>query len=260
MSLISVVKYYLLGNPINTWSSTASIVIFAIVAVIYLLRWQRHYVDFTPAYIDHIHFAGAYPLLAWGLHYIPFFIMGRYFAIKVPLTLVFCTSITISPLSTLRSWWKDSCSTISRAISTQPQNGPSLQSRTSPSQEPSSTSATSHSAWKAIPLNGNISTGCEHGESPTKTLPTKSPPHHQHQSSHVVLGAGARQERKGKGVLQYVRVCILGIKYVCMSFFICCFFGYCVCMVMRVYGHFSHLEKGIYPSYESGKKPSTTRL
>src|SRR5271155_3166868 len=79
MSLISVVKYYLLGNPINTWSSTASIVIFGIVAAIYLLRWQRHYIDFTPAYLDHIHFAGVYPLLAWGLHYVPFFIMGRYF-------------------------------------------------------------------------------------------------------------------------------------------------------------------------------------
>jgi dolichyl-phosphate-mannose-protein mannosyltransferase len=74
----------LLGNPINTWSSTASIVIFGIVAVIYLLRWQRHYVDFTPAYIDHIHFAGLYPLLAWGLHYVPFFIMGRYLPYQTP--------------------------------------------------------------------------------------------------------------------------------------------------------------------------------
>jgi hypothetical protein len=191
MLLISVVKYYLLGNPINTWSSTASIVIFGIVAVIYLLRWQRHYVDFTPAYIDHIHFAGVYPLLAWGLHYIPFFIMGRYFPIKVLLTLVSCTSIIISRLSTLRSWWKDSCSTISRAISTKPQNGPSSQSRTSPSQELSSTSATSHSAWKAIPINGNISTGCEHGESPTKTLPTNPP------SPPPPIITSARQERKG---------------------------------------------------------------
>lgn len=52
--------------------------IFGLVAAIYLLRWQRHYIDFTPAYIDHVHYAGLYPLLAWGLHYVPFFIMGRY--------------------------------------------------------------------------------------------------------------------------------------------------------------------------------------
>ena len=61
---------------------------------------------------------------------------------------------------------------------------------------------------------------------------------------------GARQERKGKGVLQYVRVCILGIKYVVYVLFyllflwLLCLYGYaCVC------GHFSHLEKGIYPSF-----------
>jgi dolichyl-phosphate-mannose-protein mannosyltransferase len=72
------IKYYLLGNPINVWSSTASIVVFGIVAVIYLLRWQRHYIDFTPAYLDHIHFAGIYPVLGWVLHYVPFFLMGRY--------------------------------------------------------------------------------------------------------------------------------------------------------------------------------------
>jgi len=77
ISLIPAVKYYLLGNPINVWSSTASIVVFGIFAFIYILRWQRHYIDFTPAYLDHVHFAGVYPLIAWGLHYVPFFIMGR---------------------------------------------------------------------------------------------------------------------------------------------------------------------------------------
>ena len=75
--LTLVIKYYLLGNPIVVWSSTASIGVFGLVAVIYLLRWQRHYIDFSPAYLDHIHFAGIYPLLGWGLHYLPFFIMGR---------------------------------------------------------------------------------------------------------------------------------------------------------------------------------------
>jgi C-terminal four TMM region of protein-O-mannosyltransferase len=80
--LTIAIKYYLLGNPINVWSSTVSIAVFGLVAAVYLLRWQRHYVDFTPAYLDHIHFAGIYPLLAWGLHYAPFFIMGRSFLIN----------------------------------------------------------------------------------------------------------------------------------------------------------------------------------
>lgn len=119
--------------------------------------------------------------------------------IKVLLTLVSCTSITISPLYTLRSWWKDSCSTISRAISTKPQNGQSSQSRTSPSQEPSSTSATSHSAWKATLLNGNLSTGCEHGESPTPTPPTKSPPPPTPPPTPTITrGPRATGARKGK--------------------------------------------------------------
>ena len=76
--LISAIKYFLLGNPFNVWSSTASVGVFVIVAAIYFLRWQRHFVDFTPAYIDHVHYAGLYPLLAWALHYLPFFIMGRF--------------------------------------------------------------------------------------------------------------------------------------------------------------------------------------
>src|ERR1700724_2663770 len=103
---MSAIKYYLLGNPIVVWSSTASIGIFGIVAAIYFLRWQRHYIDFTPAYLDHIHFAGVYPLLGWGLHYLPFFIMGRYSPLQYDLTLVFCTCITIFPRFTLPSWWK----------------------------------------------------------------------------------------------------------------------------------------------------------
>lgn len=99
--LTLAIKYYLLGNPIVVWSSTASIGVFGIVAAIYLLRWQRHYIDFTPTYLDHIHFAGIYPLLGWGLHYLPFFIMGRYNRFRDILTLAYCTSITISQHYTL---------------------------------------------------------------------------------------------------------------------------------------------------------------
>ena len=103
MSLMLAIKYYLLGNPIVVWSSTASIGVFGIVAAIYLLRWQRHYIDFTPAYLDHIHFAGIYPVLGWGLHYLPFFIMGRYDLLQCDLTSVCCTCITIFRRFTLPS-------------------------------------------------------------------------------------------------------------------------------------------------------------
>jgi len=78
---ILAIKYFLLGNPFNVWSSTAGIAIFFLVGFFYLLRWQRHYVDFTPVYLDHVHYAGVYPLIGWALHYLPFFIMGRYFAV-----------------------------------------------------------------------------------------------------------------------------------------------------------------------------------
>ena len=101
---MTAIKYYLLGNPFNVWSSTLSIGIFGIVAAIYILRWQRHYIDFTPTYIDHIHYAGVYPLLAWGLHYIPFFIMGRYVLLLMQLNSVYCTFIIIFLHCTLQFW------------------------------------------------------------------------------------------------------------------------------------------------------------
>lgn len=43
-----VVKYFLLGNPIVYWGSTASLVVFPLVLFFYLLRWQRGYEDLTP--------------------------------------------------------------------------------------------------------------------------------------------------------------------------------------------------------------------
>lgn len=71
------VKYYLLGNPAVYWGSTLSITIFALVAVWYLIRWQRGYTELTSADIEHIHYSGLYPLAGWFLHYLPFAMMGR---------------------------------------------------------------------------------------------------------------------------------------------------------------------------------------
>ncbi|KAI9748496.1 MAG: Protein O-mannosyltransferase 2 [Lichina confinis] len=72
-----VVKYFLLGNPVVYWSSTASLGVFVAIVAWYLVRWQRGYKELKPADIDQIHYAGLYPVIGWFLHYIPFVAMAR---------------------------------------------------------------------------------------------------------------------------------------------------------------------------------------
>lgn len=76
-------KYYLIGSPATTWTSSIAVVLFALLFVVYLLRWQRQYVDF-PASTENVTqkwnlflMGGVYPMLGWGLHFMPFVIMGR---------------------------------------------------------------------------------------------------------------------------------------------------------------------------------------
>jgi dolichyl-phosphate-mannose-protein mannosyltransferase len=59
------------------WGGTASLPILGLVIVWYLIRWQRGYNELKPAEIDHIHYAGLYPMIGWVLHYLPFIIMAR---------------------------------------------------------------------------------------------------------------------------------------------------------------------------------------
>ncbi|KAJ5169106.1 Dolichyl-phosphate-mannose--protein mannosyltransferase 2 [Penicillium canariense] len=73
----SVVKYYLLGNPIVYWGSTGGLVGFGLLFIWYLLRWQRGYKELSQQEIDHIHYSGLYPAIGWVLHYLPFIIMAR---------------------------------------------------------------------------------------------------------------------------------------------------------------------------------------
>lgn len=73
----SVVKYFLLGNPIVYWMSTASLGIFGLVCLVYLVRWQRGYKDLTLEDIDHLQYAGVYPAIGWFFHYFPFIAMAR---------------------------------------------------------------------------------------------------------------------------------------------------------------------------------------
>ncbi|KAJ6010534.1 hypothetical protein N7451_001946 [Penicillium sp. IBT 35674x] len=72
-----VIKYFLLGNPLVYWGSTASLVGFGLLLVWYLLRWQRGYQELSQADMDHIHYSGLYPAIGWVLHYLPFIIMAR---------------------------------------------------------------------------------------------------------------------------------------------------------------------------------------
>ncbi|CAG8146230.1 unnamed protein product [Penicillium nalgiovense] len=73
----SVVKYYLLGNPLVYWGSTAALGGFGLLFLWYLLRWQRGYNDLSDEEINHIHYSGLYPVVGWVLHYLPFIIMAR---------------------------------------------------------------------------------------------------------------------------------------------------------------------------------------
>ncbi|KAJ5959059.1 uncharacterized protein N7479_006209 [Penicillium vulpinum] len=73
----NVVKYYLLGNPLVYWGSTAALGGFGLLFLWYLLRWQRGYNDLSNEEINHIHYSGLYPVIGWVLHYLPFIIMAR---------------------------------------------------------------------------------------------------------------------------------------------------------------------------------------
>lgn len=72
-----IVKYFLLGNPLVYWGSTASLGIVGLITVWHILRWQRGYTNLSQRDIDHIHYSGLYPVLGWFLHYLPFVVMGR---------------------------------------------------------------------------------------------------------------------------------------------------------------------------------------
>ncbi|ODV62939.1 dolichyl-phosphate-mannose-protein mannosyltransferase PMT2 [Ascoidea rubescens DSM 1968] len=77
------VKYFLIGSPATTWTSSVGVIIFAILFVIYVLRWQRQIDDFPAAEEPRTHkfnlflMGGIYPMFGWGLHFMPFVIMGR---------------------------------------------------------------------------------------------------------------------------------------------------------------------------------------
>lgn len=72
-----IVKYFLLGNPLVYWGSTASLGIFFAMLAFYVIRWQRGYDELSQGEIDLFHYAGIYPVIGWFLHYLPFLAMAR---------------------------------------------------------------------------------------------------------------------------------------------------------------------------------------
>ena len=56
-------KYYLIGNPVIWWGTTSSLILFIITVGVYVLRWQRKYIDLDPGVL--------LSLLQSGIHLTP---------------------------------------------------------------------------------------------------------------------------------------------------------------------------------------------
>lgn len=72
------VKYYLVGSPATTWTSTVGVILFCFITLYHLIRWQRQITDFKDSLsLKRFLMGGIYPMFGWGLHFMPFVIMGR---------------------------------------------------------------------------------------------------------------------------------------------------------------------------------------
>lgn len=71
------IKYYLIGNPVIWWASSASLILFCVLFLWYLGRMQRRHADLSPRDFNQFVFVGKIAGLGWFLHYLPFLIMAR---------------------------------------------------------------------------------------------------------------------------------------------------------------------------------------
>ncbi|VEU24004.1 DEKNAAC105283 [Brettanomyces naardenensis] len=85
------IRYFLIGSPATTWTSSLAVVFFVGLTVAYILRWQRQCDDFPQEKVDEdllyqkttddewnlFLMGGFYPFMGWLFHYLPFCIMGR---------------------------------------------------------------------------------------------------------------------------------------------------------------------------------------
>ncbi|CDR44682.1 CYFA0S15e01420g1_1 [Cyberlindnera fabianii] len=74
-----VPKYFLIGSPATTWTSSVGVIVFALLVLYYLIRWQRQFKDFVgdEEKLNTFLMGGIYPMFGWGLHFCPFIVMGR---------------------------------------------------------------------------------------------------------------------------------------------------------------------------------------
>lgn len=70
-------QIYLIGNPVVWWSSTAAVAIYALFKAVAVLRWQRGYRDYAVTHFRRFDYEVGVAVLAWALHYFPFFFMQR---------------------------------------------------------------------------------------------------------------------------------------------------------------------------------------
>ncbi|KAK9449638.1 Dolichyl-phosphate-mannose-protein mannosyltransferase-domain-containing protein [Limtongia smithiae] len=70
-------QVYLLGNVFVWWLSSGSIVLFGLVLAVSVLRWQRGYKDFSLKGMQQFRNYVGTNVIAWALHYFPFFLLQR---------------------------------------------------------------------------------------------------------------------------------------------------------------------------------------
>jgi len=101
-------QIYLLGNPFIWWLSTASVVLYAVVRVVLVLREKRGYQDFNHSRVVKYDSICSLLVIGWALHYFPFFLMQRqlflhhyfpalYFAILVSCGIFDLVTATLRP-------------------------------------------------------------------------------------------------------------------------------------------------------------------
>ncbi|KAF8800036.1 dolichyl-phosphate-mannose-protein mannosyltransferase [Phlegmacium glaucopus] len=71
------IKYYLMGTPVVWWASTLSLFVAFATLGVYLLRYQRKYIDMDAREWDHFLYVGKIAFYGWAFHFVPFLIMGH---------------------------------------------------------------------------------------------------------------------------------------------------------------------------------------
>lgn len=70
-------QIYLIGNPFVWWSATAAVGLYVVFKALAVLRWQRSCGDYADATFKRFDYEIGTSVLAWGLHFFPFYLMQR---------------------------------------------------------------------------------------------------------------------------------------------------------------------------------------